>query len=162
MRFYLLWSLFFLPSMIRGQDTSQPWFEGGDEGFYEYLSSRFMALGHDKPFVNRNGEPVVFDFTVSDSGRVDSVHITQCFQSSICIQLRLILNTMPRVNADVVNGKTVAHRRVYSLILRNYIDGYRFEENNINPSPQGGSTSSQFKWIVALTAIIAMIIVVVK
>jgi hypothetical protein len=154
--------LIFSCKLSFAQDTSKPWFPDGDEGFYGYLADRFMGLGHDKPMVNRNGENVIFEFWVTDSGWIDSVKILQCFQSNISLQLRIILNTMPRVNAAVKNGKTVAEHRVYNLVLKPYIDGYRFEPNMYTTATTSRTTSSGFKISIVVIAVAAMLIVVFK
>lgn len=143
---------------LRAQDTE--WFPGGDDAFYRYLEDRLQASASSRPYTLRNGENVIFEFVVTDSGYVDSVKLGTCFNVNLCIQLRLILNTMPRVNAKMVEGKPVPMRRIYNVIVRSSAEGYRVE-----PAPQqyySRPSSSQFKWGLALLAVVIMLIAVVK
>jgi hypothetical protein len=67
---------------------------------------------------------------------------------------------MPRVNATVKDGVSVAERRVYVLDFKRYREGYLIE-----PSvyvPYQGTVSSRLKWIIVLVAVIAMSIVIIK
>lgn len=163
-RYLFFVGLIFFASISSAQDTSKPWFPDDDDGFFDYLAVRFAALGHDKPSVPRNGEPVIFTFIVTDSGEVDSVRMLQCFQSNLCLQLRLILYSMPRVNAAVVNGKTVPERRTYSVLIKPALGFGYVVENNPNTStgyyskpPNKGLTL-----IVVVLAVVALLVVVVK
>lgn len=156
-RFFLL-ILACLPAILRSQEKE--WFPGGDEGFYRYLEDRLQAAGVNRPYTGRNGEAVIFEFTVTDSGKVDSVRIGTCFNVNLCIQLRLILNTMPAVQPKMTDGRPVASLRMYHVLIRSSAEGYRVE-----PAPvyqYSGSTSSRFKWGVVVVAIVALLIVVVK
>jgi hypothetical protein len=160
LRCFLIFAAFFQINQSLAQDTTEPWFPGGDPGFYRYLEDRLQALGSQKPAVDRNGESVLFEFYVTDSGYVDSVKVQQCFNFQLCFQLRQILSTMPRVNATVKDGVSVAERRVYVLDFKRYREGYLIE-----PSvyvPYQGTVSSRLKWIIVLVAVIAMSIVIIK
>lgn len=156
----LLLCVVFCCQFSRAQDTTEPWFPGGDPGFYRYLEDRLQSLGIQRPTIERNGESVVFEFVVTDSGIIDSVKIQQCFNFQLCFQLRQILQTLPRANATVKDGKTIEERRVYVLDIRRYRDGYQIE-----PSlyvPYQGTVSSKLKWAIVLVAVIAMSIVIIK
>lgn len=145
----------------KAQDTSDAWFPGGDQGFYRYLEDRMYALGSARPDIGKNGESVIFEFYVTDSGWVDSIKIQQCFNFQLCFQLRQILQTMPRVNAASKEGKTISERHVFVLNFRLFRDGYLIE-----PIPQTipyqGTVSSRMKWLIVIAATIAMLIVVFK
>lgn len=147
-------------SMLQAQDTTQPWFPGDDWGFYRYLEDRLQTLGFNKPPVDRNGETVVFEFYITDSGYIDSVQVEQCFNFQLCYEIRQILNSMPRVNAAVENGKTVYSRRVYVLQIRRFRDGYQLEPAFYVPAR--GTTPVKLKWGIALIAVITMLIFAVK
>lgn len=158
MRF--LWLLLICGCTLSLQAQETEWFPGGDEAFYRYLEDRLQASASSRPYTLQNGENVIFEFVVTDSGYVDSIKLGTCFNVNLCIQLRLILNTMPRVNAQKVEGKPVPMRRVYHVIIRSSAEGYRVE-----PAPQhyySRPSSSQFKWGLALLAVVIMLIAVVK
>lgn len=155
MSFGLLFS-----GIICAQDTTQPWFPGDDQGFYRYLEDRLMALGSMQPAVDRNGESVVFEFYVSDSGFIDSVEIDQCFNFQLCYQLRQVLNNMPRANATVINGKTISERRVYALVIKRYRDGFLIEPVEFYAT--NGSLPTKLKWGIAIVAVVSMLILIVK
>ena len=145
---------------LKSQDTTEPWFPGGDPGFYRYLEDRMQALGSQQPSIDKNGESVVFEFYVTDSGFVDSVRIQQCFNFQLCYQLRQVLNTMPRCNASVLEGSVVSERRVYVLDIRRMRDGYIIE-----PSvyiPYYGSFSNKMKWAIVLVAVVATMVLIIK
>ncbi|MBS3915948.1 MAG: hypothetical protein KG003_15735 [Bacteroidetes bacterium] len=152
--------LFFIQAKAYSQDTTEPWFPGGDPGFYRYLEDRLMTLGSQKPALDRTGEAVIIEFWITDSGYFDSVKIGQCFNFQLCFQLRQILNTMPRANATVVDGKTVAERRVYALDVRRFRDGYTIEPSFYVPTT--GSAPSKFKWGIAIIAVVAIFVVIFK
>lgn len=143
-----------------GFSQSKPWFDGGDEAFYRYLEDRLQSTGINRPAVDRNGENVLFEFWVTDSGYVDSVKIGTCFNIMLCQQLRLILNTMPRVNATMADGKPVPSRRLYSVIIRLTTEGYRVEP--LPPPGHTGQTSQRFKWGVVIAAVVALLVVVAR
>lgn len=142
------------------QDSTQPWYPGGDMGFYRYLEDRLQSLGIQSPVIDRNGESVVFEFYITDSGYVDSVRVQQCFNFELCYNIRQILNTMPRVNAEVENGKTVYSRRVYALDVKRFRDGYQIEPSIYVPAT--GNLSSRFKWGIVIVAVVAMFVVIFK
>ncbi|MCC7297406.1 MAG: hypothetical protein IT244_03660 [Bacteroidia bacterium] len=146
--------------IICAQDTTEPWFPGDDQGFYRYLEDRLRAMGSMQPAVDRNGENVVFEFYVTDSGFIDSVEIGQCFNFQLCYQLRQVLNNMPRANATVMNGKTISERRVYSLVVKRFRDGYLIEP--VLYSTAYGSLPTKLKWGIAIVAVVSMLILIVK
>lgn len=145
----------------KAQDTTRPWFPGGDDGFYRYLEDRFFALLIERPEIGPNGETVLFEFYITDSGNVDSIKVQQCFNFQLCYYLRQILATMPKVNAPVFNGKLQPERRVYYLSFRRFGDGYV-----INPAPgtpyTEGTPTSKMKWLIAVAAVVAMLIVIFR
>lgn len=161
-RFFIFTYVFVASNLSFGQDTAKSWFLDGDEGFYGYLADRMQGLGHEKPSMNRNGESVVFEFWVTDSGWIDSVRILQCMNVGISNQLRMILNTMPRVNATVAKGKTVGEKRVYNLIAKQYLDGYRFEPNSYISVISKNATSPAFKYSVVVISLVAILIAIIQ
>jgi hypothetical protein len=160
LRLILVFFTLLCRQFLYAQDTTQPWFSGGDPGFYRYLEDRFQSLGIQKPNIEKTGESVVFEFVVTDSGYVDSIKIQQCFNFQLCYQLRQILMSLPRGNASVIAGKTVEERRVYVLDIKRYRDGYQIEPSFF--VPYQGTVSYKLKWAIVLVAVIAMLIVVVK
>lgn len=157
---FLFCILFMYAGKLISQDSTEPWFPGDDPGFYRYLEDRLMAMGSQRPAIDRTGESVIFEFYVTDSGYIDSIEIGQCFNFQLCYSLRQILYTMPRVNARVENGKTVNDRRVYVLDIRHFRDGYSIEPSHYIPTT--GSLPSSFKWGLAVVAAVAMLIVIFK
>ena len=122
----VIFFIFFLASSLKAQDTSQEWFSGGDEGFYQYLSQKLFAYGHDRVTIgNLNGDLVTFEFTVSDSGYVGDVKVYQCTNINLCYQIRSILNTMGKVNPTIDSGKAIYSNRIYHMAVKRYFDGYQ-------------------------------------
>ena len=119
-----------------------------------------QGTGINRPVTERNGENIIFEFWVTDSGYVDSVRIGTCFNIALCQQLRIILNSMPKVNAKLVDGKPVNSRRIYSVVIQLTNEGYRVEP--LPPPVYTGHTSQKFKWGIALLAVVAMLVVIAK
>lgn len=150
----------FFTGLSFAQDSTQAWYPGDDAAFYRYLEDRLWGMGAMRAEIGKNGETVLFEIHISDSGYVDSVRIQQCFNYQLCYNLRQILYSMPRANAEVRDGKTVDQRRVYSLIIRLFRDGYQIEPTPFNYTAPAAPL--KLKWGIALAAIIVMLIFVVK
>ncbi len=147
---------------LKGQDTSEPWFPGGDPGFYHYLEDRLQSLGSQRPGIEQQGESVVFEFYVTDSGYVDSVRIGQCFNFQLCFQLRQILHTMPKLKPRLKNGNPIAERRVYVLDFKRYREGYYVEPSPYVPYNTATPAPQKLKWGIAVVAVVALLIVIFK
>ncbi len=120
-----------------------------------------MGLESQRPAINATGENVTFEIWISDSGIVDSSHIISCFNFNLSTQLRLILNTMPRVIPAVEKGKTIRQHRVYNLILKTYIDGYMFEPNPYVPPTANNSTPKALKIGLAAAAVAGFLFILI-
>jgi hypothetical protein len=150
--------------IVAGKANAQKnaeWFPGGDEGFYRYLADRLMAMESASPQVSNVGSAVIFEFYVTDSGYVDSVKIGQCFNTQLCYSLRMILNTMPRVKAEIVNDKPKSTRRLYAVSIKRFDDGYQVEPSPFSDAP-AVALPSKLKWGIAVVAVIAFLIIAIK
>lgn len=142
-------------------DSTDTWFPGGDIGFYKYLEDRLMATGFSRPQIDQNGETVYFEMSISDSGYVDSVRLSTCFNYNLCSQLRQILMTLPRLNPEFSNGNTIPSHRVYSLDIKQYGNGYVVDPAIVTPY-HAGYSSATLRWTAIVIAVVGAFIIIFK
>ena len=168
LRFWLFFSLFMGYGTLYSQssntgvsDSTKPYFTGGDNGFYKYLEDRLMAQGVIKPFVEPVGEIVSFEFIVLENGMVDSLKITQCFNLDLCTSLRMILTNLGDFRPAYSNGVPIPTKMVYLIEVSLGRESYQVRP--VTPQEyQVGSTSKSFKVAIALVALVAMLIAIIK